>query len=101
MVSVLAPLARTPCQIRPGPRCRTACVAVLRLAVRTSPMAPCATRSREEDRGVTARLQPDDRPEAALPGEAGISFASPSVRPRGHSQTTALPASSPAITRSR
>ena len=38
MVSVLAPLARTPCQMRPGPRCSTAGTAVFKCAVSTSPM---------------------------------------------------------------
>ena len=38
MVSVLAPLARTPCQMRPGPRCSWAWATVLRFAVSTSPM---------------------------------------------------------------
>src|SRR5438477_737562 len=38
MVSTLAPLARTPCQMRPGPRCRWASATVVKFAVSTSPM---------------------------------------------------------------
>ena len=38
IVSTLAPLARTPCQMRPGPRCSTAGATQVRLAVSTSPM---------------------------------------------------------------
>ena len=38
IVSGLAPLARTACQARPGPRSSAACVMTLRFALSASPM---------------------------------------------------------------
>ena len=102
MVSTLAPFARTPCQMRPGPRWSWACTTQVRFAVSTSPMSPAWTRSRAyRIAGALRACRPTMVLRARWRASPAISSASARVLPSGHSHSTALPACSPAITRSR